>query len=236
MSKVKGENAALLKWNESLMAWVPFACVRSFTFNLQTDFLDVSIKGSGKFRNTRPVSNTFDGNLEGIVDLYKPQHYTIAEVQAMQINHERVRLLHEYTDNDGHVYGIDAYFYFSASTIISSFDNIATFTFDIVGDGPLTQSYTPSPRLNAIVKSIYYQTDGSEETSFQDNRLIGVEVVGAWNQTDFEVITAGTPEILEIKHNSATGVMSWVIPMPVPGPGEPVSTWHIQYQIIYEES
>lgn len=230
MSIVRGKDVVLLEYNSTLLAWIPFACARSCTLNVATDFIEVSITGSGKFRDFEPSANSFEGSLEGIMNLRKANHYTIADVRAKQIAWERVLMRYDRTDTNGHTYTDEAYFYFSNTTDTSSFDNIATFTMAIKGTGPLTQVFTPSPLINAIVYSLYYHTDGSGETSFQNNVLIGAEVVGAWRGQDYEVITAGTILANEIKHNDISGVMSWTLPMFTD------EVWHILYKVIYEES
>lgn len=219
---VEGKDCTLLGWFED--EWVPFACARSVSFDFVTDFMEVSITGSGKFRDFEPTANSFIGTLEGITNIYKPNNLTIAEVRDMQMNHTKILLRFQRQSRDLHYYTSEAYFYFSNSSDTWSFDNIGTFSVGIRGTGGITDIFTPSPVVGAITYSMYYESDGSFELSFQDNLLIGVTVIGAWRQTDYTVITTGTVLINEIKHDASTGIMSWVIPM------EPDEVWHIQFK------
>jgi hypothetical protein len=238
--KVLGRNVVLLEWVASVNAWLPYACSRSVTLNVNSDLIETSITGSANARTFEHECYTFDGSLEGILNLYKANHLLLQDARYKQINGVKTLMRFERDDLDGHIYTDEAYFLFTNTSDISAFDNVSTFTFRIQGTGQLTQIYTPSPKVNAIVYSLYYNSDGSGETSFQDDRLIGVNVIGAWRQSDYEVILSGTPTQNEVKHDSGTGTMSWTVPMDGGNPGDPENyppeRWHIQYQIIYEGS
>lgn len=224
MSLVLGKDVALLEWNEALSSWVPFACARSCSLSVDSDFMEVSGTYSGKFRDYSFVANSFTGTLEGILDLQKENHYTLADIRAKQLNGTLLLMRFDRTDMDANVYADEGYFYVSNTTDVDSFDNIVTFNVSIRGTGELTQIFTPAIIAGSTTEFMYYPSDGSFETTIQDSLLIGVTVIGAWRQTDYQVITTGTVLVNEVKHDPVAGTMTWVIPM------EADEVWHFQFR------
>jgi hypothetical protein len=53
--------------------YVPFACARSVTFDISTDFIETSVTESGAFKTFIPSGKQYSGNIEGLVFLDKPQ-------------------------------------------------------------------------------------------------------------------------------------------------------------------
>ncbi len=219
---VLGKDCMLFAFYED--EWVPFACFRTIGYNPVTDFMEVSLTGSGKWRDFEPTANSWTGSAEGLMDIWRENHLTIADIRNFQYNHTKILFRWSRESMDGHYYTTEGYGFIQASPDTISFDNAAAFSVEIRGTGQPTDIYTPTPIIGSIVQSLYYHTDGSFETEFQDDRLIGVTVVGAWRQTDHVVITSGTVLVNEILHDPVTGEMSWVIPM------DTNEFWHIQYR------
>jgi len=81
MGLVRGEDVILsTPINQSgTNVQVPFACARSVTFDISTDFIETSVTESGSFKTFIPSGKQFSGNIEGLVFLDKP---AIAETRA----------------------------------------------------------------------------------------------------------------------------------------------------------
>jgi hypothetical protein len=73
MGLVRGEDVILTTTiNEfGTNVQVPFACARSVTFDISTDFLETSVTQSGAFKTFIPSGKQFSGNIEGLVFLNK---------------------------------------------------------------------------------------------------------------------------------------------------------------------
>ena len=73
MGLVRGEDVILSTTiNEyGTNVQVPFACARSVTFDISTDFIETSVTQSGAFKTFIPSGKQFSGNIEGLVFLNK---------------------------------------------------------------------------------------------------------------------------------------------------------------------
>jgi len=73
MGLVRGEDVILSTTiNEyGTNVQVPFACARSVTFDISTDFIETSVTQSGAFKTFIPSGKQFSGNIDGLVFLNK---------------------------------------------------------------------------------------------------------------------------------------------------------------------
>jgi hypothetical protein len=81
MGLVRGEDVILSAYTsaEGGLAYYPFGCARSVTFDISTDFIETSVTESGAFKTFIPSGKQFSGNIEGLVFLDKP---AVAETRA----------------------------------------------------------------------------------------------------------------------------------------------------------
>lgn len=131
-----------------------YACARSATLNLTTDFIETSGSGSGTFATFLPTKNSFTGTLEGVVSLEEPSMLTLADLKSRQINQQVLSMKFQRTDDGGNLYTSQADFYIANSSDTGSFNDMDTFSIDLRGTGPLvedTQAAMP-PGSNRILK------------------------------------------------------------------------------------
>ena len=232
---VLGENVTVFKYEPSISVWVPYACARSCSLSVETDTIETSITGAGKFRTYIPQSNRFTGSLEGVTQLEKVNHLSVADLMAIQITHEVMLMRFEDISNDGDVFTKEALFFITNTTQTASFDNVATFSVALQGTGALTLIYTPTP----IIQGIMYRQEFvllAGETDITVPEVDGVEIddiigVGLDGYDYPNIISAGTPVGSEVRFTSAGAVLRFPY-----ADFDNDRNGFIQYQIIYEAS
>lgn len=232
---VKGKNVTVFKYEDSISVWVPYACARSCTFSFDTSFLETSITGQGAFRTYVPEAHSFTGSLEGLTQLEKVNHLSIADLMAIQINMEVMLMRFEDVSDDGDVFTKEALFFITNTTQTASFDNVATFSVALQGTGELTLIYTPTP----IIQGIMYRQEFvllAGETDVTVPEVDGVTIeniigVGLDGYDYPNVISAGTPIGTEVRYTQAGAALRFPY-----ADADNDRNGFIQYQIIYEAS
>lgn len=232
---VRGENVTVLKYDTGVNAWVPYACARSCTFTVETSSIETSITGAGKFRTFRPQANTFTGSLEGLTQLEKPNHISIADLMQIQITHEMMLMRFEDVSDNGDVFTKEAEFFITNCTQTASFDNVATFSVNLQGTGELTLIYTPTP----IIQGVMYRQEFvllATETDVTVPEVDGVTIeniigVGLDGYDYPNIIAAGTPIGTEVRYTPSGAVLRFPY-----ADADLDRNGFIQYQIIYEGS
>lgn len=214
IERVKGKNVIVFIYDGS---WKLYACGRSCTLNLQTEFIETSISGSGRFSTFTPTKHGFTGTLTGVVMINKAGMLGLADLRQMQIAQTKLLMRFQRTSDNAEVYMNEASFFISSSSDEGSYDNIATYTIELRGTGTTTQVFTPTLSLLTSKDMRYEYTGIGAEVSFSDASLIGKYIIdvnkdGIGNS---KIITSGTPVAKEVKYVSATGTFTWAIPFEV---------------------
>lgn len=231
---VLGENVTVFKYESSINVWVPYACARSCSFNVDTDSIETSITGAGKFRTYLPVANSFTGSLEGLTQLNTANNLSVADLMALQLAHTLLLMRFEDISNSGNVFTKEGYFFITNITQTASFDNVATFSVALQGTGALTLIYTPTP----IIQGIMYRHEfvlPAGDLSVTLIELNGVTITNVISivvdNTDASIIIgSGTPIGQEVKYNPVGAVVTF------PFAPDVDLNCYIAYQIIYEAS
>jgi len=147
--KVAGKNVVIeIKVGD---VWTLYACAKSATLNVATDFIETSVAGAGKFATYLPTKISFTGTLEGVTSLEQDGMLSLPDLRARQLTQEKLRTRFQRTSDDGKVYTDEAYFFISSSNDVGSFDDMNIFTIEMQGTGILTQytdsypPYVPAP-------------------------------------------------------------------------------------------
>ncbi len=232
---VLGKNVTVFKFDDSIDVWVPFACARSCSFVVETDSIETSITGAGKNRTFIPRSNSFTGALDGVTQLEKANHLSVADFMAMQLAHEILLMRFEDISNDGDSFVKEGSMFITNTTQTASLDNVATFSVALQGTGPITLIYTPTP----IIQGIMYREEfvllaGETEVTVPEvdgvtiENIIGVGLDGY----DYpNIISAGTPVGTEVRYTPSGAVLKFPYQ-----DDDNDRNGFIQYQIIYEGS
>lgn len=211
MSKVLGKNAIVYFWDGGM--WKIAVCARSCEFNTSTEFMETSILGSGKTRTFIPTMNASTGGLEGIVTLNEANVLTLPELRALQLTHTRLVIRFQRIDEAPvpNVYADEVGAYIANTKDIGSYSDVAGFSVDLQGDGPITQIFTPTPQTAGIVTRKDF-TPTAGQTELTDATLIGKTLLELIIEESYgPLITAGTPVNKEFKFTSSTGKIEWGI-------------------------
>jgi hypothetical protein len=75
MGLVRGEDVILsVLQNDGIDdIYVPFACARSVTFDISTDFIETSVTLSGPFKTFIPSGKQYTGNIDGLAFINRPK-------------------------------------------------------------------------------------------------------------------------------------------------------------------
>lgn len=231
---VKGENVTVFKYDSNILAWVPYACARSCSFSIETDTIETSITGSGKYRTFVPRSNASTGSLEGLTQLGTVNNVSIADLITLQISHEILLMRWEDVADNGQIFTKELEMFITNTTQTASFDNVATFSVSLQGTGPITLVYTPTP----IIQGIMYRKEfilPSGEDSIELAELDGVSIQNIIsiildNSDASIIIGSGTPIGQEVKYNSSGATITFPFASDIDLNG------YVSYQIIYEAS
>lgn len=123
--------------------YLPWACATSVSFNTNTEFIETSVSGSGKFATYLPTRTTFTGSMDGIVAFDESGMLTLPDLRAKQLAQELILIRYIRTDDAGNTYTDEANFYISSSSDSGSYDGMNTFSIELQGSGPLIITTTP---------------------------------------------------------------------------------------------
>ncbi len=153
MSLVKGENVIVYIYDPIYEEWKMYGCARSCTLITNTEFIEVSTTGSGKYKSYKPTVNSFTGTLDGLVNLNDPNLLSIADLRKFQLQQTELKMRFMRTAIDNTIYGEEVYFYITSISDTASFDNINSFTVELQGTGEINQMFCPIP-MNVYVDNI----------------------------------------------------------------------------------
>jgi hypothetical protein len=223
--KVKGENVVCYIFDSGV--WKLYVCATTAELNVNTDFIETSVSGSGLWATFSPTKNSFTLTLSGVVSLNETGSLALPDLRQKQISQQTLLMRFQRTDEGGAIYTDELSFFITNSTDSGSFDGVNIFNISGQGTGPITQIFTPTVPvpIGAGLVYRYDYTATANETGFTDSGLIGKTILevntdGVGNQ----VIFSGTPVGSEVKYISSTGQFIWAIPME---PGEGI---YILYQ------
>lgn len=221
MSLIRGENVIVAEYIALVDAFVLYGCARTCDLVLDTEFLETSVTGSGKFASFLPAKMSFVGNISGLVSLNESNLLSLPDLRAKQLAQEKLIIRYARTALDGSIYNEQGSFYIKSSTDEGPHDGINTFGIVLQGTGALVQDFTPTEIL-ANVKRFEYTGTGGEVvfTNVKDVATGNTITLAGKTVLGFEkdgvgyskMVTAGTPAGKEFKFNSVTGQITIAIP------------------------
>ena len=90
MAIIRGEAVILRFWDGA--AHIPFACVRSITFNLTAELIGKSTAGSGAWKESEVAAMGWNFNFEGIQYMDIADHYDIRDIVDLWLAMEPVAI------------------------------------------------------------------------------------------------------------------------------------------------
>jgi len=224
MAIVKGENVRLLIYDNG--GFRMYACAVSCTLNVTSTLAETSTTGSGTFLTFEGQKHTWGGSIEGVINLDNPGMLTLADLRAKQIAFTKLLINYERTDEAGNVYTDSGTILITNSTDTGNVNDVATFSIEFQGTGPLTQIFTPTKLALSAVRRYQATASGGETTisipSLANKDILSVVKDGIGNCL---IITSGTPVDKQVLY-STTGDFTWYVPF------EAGETYYILYQDI----
>ncbi len=213
MSLVKGENVILAFFENG--QWYQYACARSASININIETIDTSVSGNGRWVTNQPTRNSFSGTFEGIVSLHNVDILSLPDIESRAMAQTEMLFRYQSTAADGTIYTKQGYCFFTGTSQVASFDNVSTFNINFIGNGQLTQVFTPILQPTPIMYRYEYTATGGE-TGFTDASLIGKDIQSVSKDgVDNAKIVTGTPGSKEVQYVTATGQFVWAIPFDV---------------------
>jgi len=133
-NKVRGIDVVLTIKSPDDLDYIPIACARSITFNINREFVETTTIGDGFFKTYFPSVISMTATVEGLVLLGKELDltYNMGRIYDLLINlpggnHFNLKF-YEVDDTGVLFLQKEVKAYLSAITETSSFDNINTFT------------------------------------------------------------------------------------------------------------
>lgn len=218
MSLVKGENFVFYVYNAG--TWKLYACGRSGSMSINTEFLETTVTGSGNYRTFKPTVHDFTGQIDGIIALDEDTMMTLSDLEALQLAKTKILCRFTATAENSEVYTKECYFYISNSTSTGSFDGIATFQIQLRGTGSITQVFTPPPAPSGSDMRYPAQGDTAAATtgsySWTATGLAGKYILSVVKdgRGSSNIITSGTPVGNEVLYedSGADGLFTWAVP------------------------
>ena len=208
--KILGEYCSIEVYRDG--SWKTILCARSISLVTTTEFIDTTVTGGGKNKHFTPTVNSFTGNIEGITTLTDDSAYlTLYNLRQLQNGHEMLRVRYLRTEKSNTLaYNTACDCFISSITDTMSFDNVATFSVDIIGTGVPDETIINPPATDStLMRKEFTTTDGQTSVTFAD--LIGkyIVLVDIGGTGYSKIKTTGTPASREIIYTSASGKFDW---------------------------
>lgn len=215
MSLVRGENVLVYIYSGGF--WKLVVCGRSCTLNTNAESIETSITGTGVWRTYEYTANSWTGNIDGVVQLLMVNTVALPDIRALQYSQTKILFRYQRTDDNGNVYLEEGTALIKSVSDTGDYNNMNTFSVELLGSGPLTAIFTPTPVDPSGKVKRYEYTGIAGETSFSDILLnmkdvIDVVVDGVGRS---KLITSGTPLGQEAKYTSGGGVGIIEVPQPL---------------------
>ena len=209
MSLIHGKDVIIEIYDGGV--WKMFVCSRSGNIRTSTDTIETSVKGTGNWATFKATKDNWTMSAEGRISLSVSGKLTLPEIRVLQIAHSPVRITYQRTDLSGNVYSDQGFALIIDVQDTGSFDNVATFSMEFKGTGPLTQIFTPTGG-GGKVKRLEYTGIGGE-VYFEDALLNNVDIVAVDKDGigRAKLILVGSPdpatkEVLYESNYAGTGV------------------------------
>lgn len=209
---VNGTDVILYKHDDDTDTEIPFACARACSMTITPSFKDVTDYTSAFFRKVKPDIAEWNISIEGLVIL---SNYSFLFLTTLQL--ARTAILVKFVVNCGDdglvIYSGNAYI--GGITLTGNFNEISTYSAQLIGSGAYNQSGTQVTPGGIIVEggvtSRYEYTVVSGNVTITVLELLGVTEVltvdrGAANIT--QIIYGGTPTGNQILVSLAAGTLT----------------------------
>lgn len=141
MNAITGKNVVIFIQDGA--DWKPYACAISCTLNIATEVIETSEKGAGLFATFKPTKNSFSGSISGITHISVANMFDLQELRNKQMTHQILNLRFDREADDLKIYRSSGNFYITNSSDDGTLENMNTFTIDMQGTGPLTETIIP---------------------------------------------------------------------------------------------
>lgn len=207
MSLIKGGDLVLSVFIGGF--YKQMVCLTNSEFDHTTEIIDTSVSGAGNFKTFVPTRDGWTVNANGIVSLEEVNKITLPELRALQVAHENLFLDFTRTSISGQTYRTTGYAIIVDTKDGGSYDGMDLFNISLVGNGPYTDTFVPSPinPPNCEMRLEFTLPDGAD--TYTNSLLIGKKINQVIKQglgID-KIILTGTPNPDEVLSTPSTGTI-----------------------------
>jgi predicted secreted protein len=204
---IRGEDVVIAEYNAEIDSWVIWGCARTCSLNLDTQFIETTVTGSGSYAEFLPTKHSFSGQLQGLIKLNVTDLVSLPTIRDYQINKVKLLLRFIRTGTGGtENYTSEGYFYIKNTSDEGTIDGMASFTVDLQGTGALTESFDPTDfsSIVSVVKRYEYTGTGGE-SSFTAATLIGKTILAVHKDGigSSKMIVTGSPADKQVRLTGA---------------------------------
>lgn len=225
MALIKGIDCSFYVYDNGGFRLV--ACGREWSLTTTASGIETSTTGSGADATYEYEKRGWTANVAGVCNLDKPGQLAWADMRAFQQAFRKILVNFERIDIQGNAYVDSGTVLITSVGDVENINDVATFSIDLLGDGRLTQIYTPTNLPLSAVRRYQAVATGGETTinipSLINKDILSVVRDGIGNSA---IITSGTPVDKQVKYTAGTGDFEWMVPF------EPNEAYYILYQDI----
>jgi predicted secreted protein len=119
--------------------WKLYACATSASLTLNTDIIETSVSGNGKFASFLPTKNSFTGELDGVTTLDEDSMLSLSDLRAKQIAQEILLLKFQRTAGTS-TYISQGNFIITESNDTGDYNDMNVFKISLQGTGDLSEN------------------------------------------------------------------------------------------------
>lgn len=137
MSNVLGKNVVVRVYQNG---WKLYGCASSCSLSVTASMVETSVTGSGKWATFAGQKLGWSGTLDGLVNF--DQAITLYDLRVLQVNLTPLQIQYERVDGAGNSYTDTGVAYITDSSDTGQNDDVASFSIQLQGSGPLVQLLT----------------------------------------------------------------------------------------------
>lgn len=206
---VEGKNATLkIKRNG---VYLPYACATTFRLQFKTELIRRTSPGNGRAAKYMARETDATMELSGITHILpEGAMWTVFDLLEKSIRGDTLDVQAEFIDRAGNLKQLTAFALIPSIDIAAGPDGFSedTITLQCSGAAGIFDNTIPDETNTTQVRPGYYEGSGGE-LGFTDPDTVGRQLLLFMRGDPLQIITTGTPNVQQVKHDSNTGNFYW---------------------------